>query len=133
MQIVKTGIFPCNVLGFLKFGLKKVSLVWKEQLVKIRDEIKSPVLRGSLVMRPMTKFELAAPVNDHLPSLVIQMESNEWRDWETLDVVWAGRQPVSQAMWGKDHERSICSQVGLEGGRRQHGCEGKRWPGYRPC
>lgn len=101
MQIVKAGIFPCNVLGFVKFGLRKVSLVWKEQLVKIRDETKSPLLRGSLVRRLMTKFELAAPVSDHLLSLVIQMESNEWRDWETLNVVWAGRQQVSQATWGR--------------------------------
>jgi len=38
----------------------------------------------------MTKFELDAPVNEHLPPLAIQMESGEWRDWETLTAAWAG-------------------------------------------
>ena len=44
---VRIRIFPCNVLHFLKYGLKKISLVWEEQVVKFRDETKPSVLRGS--------------------------------------------------------------------------------------
>lgn len=46
----------------------------------------------------MTKFELSAPVNEHLPLLVIQMESGEWRDRETLTAAWAGQERASQGM-----------------------------------
>lgn len=35
------------------------------------------------------------------PSIVIQMESGEWGDWETFTTVRAGCEQVSQGMWGR--------------------------------
>lgn len=35
------------------------------------------------------------------PSIVIQMESGEWGDWETFTTARAGCEQVSQGTWGR--------------------------------